>query len=171
MIAISESYGIYGISEVSEIPKHKNCVSTQCKVADIVEEYVVDHVMQTRRMTKSDMKKPRQEPSFPLPVSNISPEKLDQSDCDFFEFLNFHLETISITCNPRLHVNQLIQLQWIIHHQSVTMIMKNWNNMAWLVSLNQILYMPHQDYLISHLSFLSNVTIVISVGQLHVLQE
>ncbi len=97
----------YRIIEASEIPKHKNCVSSQCKVSDIVEEYVVDHGVQTRSMTKSDMDKPRQDPSSSLPVSNITPEKLDQSDFDFVE----HTSLAIYECSPgnninvRLHVN------------------------------------------------------------------
>ncbi len=46
---------LYRISQVPEIPKHKNCVFTQCKFADIDEEYVVDRGVQTRSMIKSDM--------------------------------------------------------------------------------------------------------------------
>ncbi len=46
---------LYRISQVPEIPKHKNCVIIQCQSSDIDKEYVFDNGVQTRSMIKSDM--------------------------------------------------------------------------------------------------------------------
>ncbi len=49
------------------------------------------------------MEKPTKDLAFPLPVSNISAEKLDQSDYDFVEHTSLGVYELS----PRNNINNL----------------------------------------------------------------